>query len=105
MLLEGMVILTGSIAYMVLSNSKDKTPSNTKETPEHPDKHVTDTYEYFYNLTLDEQRRYFSDNLDLLYYKHDKSVGFTQSVYFNAKHAAEIARRTGKCFNNKNKVY
>lgn len=105
MLLEIGVIIGGSIAYMVLSNSKDKTPRDNNQTRENESSHVTDTYEYFYNLTLDEQRRYFSDNLDLLYYKHDTSIGFTESVYFNAKHAAEIARRTGKEFTNINKVY
>ena len=60
---------------------------------------------YFNNLTLEEQERYFNDNLDLKYYKEDSTCGFTNYKYFNSIHAKEISRRTGKTFNNINKTY
>lgn len=63
------------------------------------------TYDYFINLTLENQERYFNENLDLHFYKDDLSVGFTDDRYLNAKHAQEIARKTGKKFDNINKTY
>ena len=64
-----------------------------------------ETYEYFCKLPLDEQERYFNENLDLRYYKDDSTVGLTNDKYLNAKHAEEISRRTGKPFTDRYKVY
>lgn len=63
------------------------------------------TYDYFMTLSFEDQYRYFSENLDLNYYKSDLTVGFTNDRHLNAKHASEIARRVGKCFINKYKTY
>lgn len=63
------------------------------------------TYDYFSELSLEQQERYFNDNLDLRYYKDDSTCGFTNDKYYNAVHAKEISRRTGKVFNNINKTY
>ena len=73
------------------------------------DKHHEDyeklTYDYFMDLTLDEQERYYKENLDLKYWKDDACKGLTNDRYLNAKHAAEIARVEGKKFTDKNKTY
>ena len=73
------------------------------------DKHSEDyeklTYDYFMDLTLDDQEIYYKENLDLKYWKDDASKGLTDDRYLNAKHAAEVARVTGKKFTDKNKTY
>lgn len=73
------------------------------------DKHSEDyeklTYDYFMDLTLDDQERYYKENLDLKYWKDDACKGLTDDRYLNAKHAAEIAGITGKKFTDKNKTY
>lgn len=63
------------------------------------------TYDYFMGLTIEEQEQYFSENLDLKYWKHDACKGFTDDRWLNAKHAADIARIEGKKFTNKYKTY
>ena len=94
----GSVIVGGSIAYMLL----DGKPAQTTKEKTHELSNEDATLEYFNNLTLEEQERYFNDNLDLRSYKDEM---LTDNAWFNAKHAAEIARRTGKAFTNKNKNY
>ncbi len=102
MLLELGIIVGGCIAYIALGGqastinkaSANYNPNNTK-----------DTFDYFNSLTLEEQQCYFRENYDLRYYMNDPTVGLTDDKYFNAKHAEEIARRTNKVFNNKNKIY
>lgn len=73
------------------------------------DKHSEDyeklTYDYFMDLTLDDQERYYKENLDLKYWKDDTCKGLTDDRYVNAKHASEVARITGKKFTDKNKTY
>lgn len=78
-------------------------PADTKD--KEARNYEKETYEYFSSLTLEDQERYYKENLDLNYYKDDLSVGFTNDRYVNARHAEEIARKTGKCFTDKNKVY
>lgn len=102
-ILWGSTIIAGCMAYMALGGENTSANKECKE--EIKKDHVDETYEYFYTLTLSEQKRYFEENLDLRDYKDDKSVGMTESKYFNAKHAAEIARRTGKPFTNRFKTY
>lgn len=102
-ILWGSTIIAGCMAYMALGG--ESTSANKEYKEEIKKDHVDETYEYFYTLTLSEQKRYFEENLDLRDYKDDKSVGITESKYFNAKHAAEIARRTGKPFTNRFKTY
>lgn len=63
------------------------------------------TYDYFMGLRLDEQERYYKENLDLRYYKDNPDIGLTNDRYLNAKHAKEISRMTGKQFTNKYKTY
>lgn len=69
------------------------------------DNYEQDTFEYFMNLRIDEQEHYYKENLDLRYYMNDPCKGLTTDKYLNAKHAAEIARVTGKRFTDKNKTY
>ncbi len=63
------------------------------------------TYDYFTGLTIQEQEQYYKENLDLNYYSDDPQKGLTNDRYLNAKHAAEVARVTGKKFDNRYKTY
>ena len=69
------------------------------------DNYEQDTFEYFMSLRIDEQECYYKENLDLRYYMDDPCKGLTTDKYLNAKHAAEVARGTGKRFTDKNKTY
>lgn len=102
------VIIGGSAVYMALGGSS--TEHNTNEevnkcAVNRANNNEELTYDYFSELTLEQQERYFNDNLDLRYYKDDSMCGFTNDKYFNSIHAKEISRRTGKAFNNINKTY
>lgn len=100
----GAVIIGGSFIYIGMGGQPSKKEEKDREQKEeyHYDK---ETYEYFCKLPLDEQERYFQENLDLRYYKDDSTVGLTNDKYLNAKHAEEISRRTGKPFTDRYKVY
>ena len=98
-LLWGAIIVGGSFLYAGLGGQ----PSKKEQTENHH--YDKDTFEYFSKLPLDEQERYFNENLDLRYYKDDMAVGLTNDKYLNAKHAEEISRRTGKPFTDRYKVY
>ena len=98
-LLWGAIIVGGSFLYAGLGGQ----PSKKEQTENHY--YDKDTVEYFSKLPLDEQERYFNENLDLRYYKDDMTVGLTNDKYLNAKHAEEISRRTGKPFTDRYKVY
>lgn len=98
----GAVIIGGSFLYIGLGGQPSKKEEKEQKEDHHYDK---ETYEYFCKLPLDEQERYFNENLDLRYYKDDSTVGLTNDKYLNAKHAEEISRRTGKPFTNRYKVY
>lgn len=69
------------------------------------DNYEQDTFEYFMSLRIDEQERYYKENLDLRYYIEDPHKGLTTDKYLNAKHAAEVSRITGKRFIDKDKTY
>lgn len=98
----GVVIIGGSFLYIGLGGQPSKKEEKEQKEDHHYDK---ETYEYFCKLPLDEQERYFNENLDLRYYKDDSTVGLTNDKYLNAKHAEEISRRTGKPFTDRYKVY
>lgn len=98
----GAVIIGGSFLYIGLGGQPSKKEEKEQKEEHHYDKK---TYEYFCKLPLDEQERYFNENLDLRYYKDDSTVGLTNDKYLNAKHAEEISRRTGKPFTDRYKVY
>lgn len=98
----GAVIIGGSFLYIGLGGQPSKKEEKEQKEEHHYEK---ETYEYFCKLPLDEQERYFNDNLDLRYYKEDSTVGLTNDKYLNAKHAEEISRRTGKPFTDRYKVY
>lgn len=98
----GAVIIGGSFLYIGLGGQPSKKEEKEQKEDHHYDK---ETYEYFCKLPLDEQERYFNENLDLRYYKDDSTVGLTNDKYLNAKHAEEISRRTGKSFTDRYKVY
>ena len=98
-LLWGAIIIGGSFLYVGLGGQ----PSKKEQKEEHH--YDKETFEYFCELPLDEQERYFRENLDLRCYKDDSTVGLTNDRYLNAKHAEEISRRTGKPFTDRYKVY
>lgn len=98
----GAVIIGGSFIYIGMGGQPSKKEQKEQKEEHHYDK---ETYEYFCKLPLDEQERYFNENLDLRYYKDDSTVGLTNDKYLNAKHAEEISRRTGKPFTDRYKVY
>lgn len=98
----GAVIIGGSFLYIGLGGQPSKKEEKEQKEEYHYDK---ETYEYFCKLPLDEQERYFNENLDLRYYKDDSTVGLTNDKYLNAKHAEEISIRTGKPFTDRYKVY
>lgn len=98
----GAVIIGGSFLYIGLGGQPSKKEEKEQKEEHHYDK---ETFEYFCKLPLDEQERYFNENLDLRYYKDDSTVGLTNDKYLNAKHAEEISRRTGKPFTDRYKVY
>lgn len=101
----GAIIVGGSFIYIGMGGQPSK--KEQKEQKEQKEEHHYDkeTYEYFCKLPLDEQERYFQENLDLRYYKDDSTVGLTNDKYLNAKHAEEISRRTGKPFTDRYKIY
>ena len=98
----GAIIIGGSFIYIGMGGQPSKKEQKEQKEEDHYDK---ETYEYFCKLPLDEQERYFNENLDLRYYKDDSTVGLTNDKYLNAKHAEEISRRTGKPFTDRYKVY
>lgn len=98
----GAIIVGGSFLYIGMGGQPSKKEQKEQKEELHYDK---ETYEYFCKLPLDEQERYFQENLDLRYYKDDSTVGLTNDKYLNAKHAEEISRRTGKPFTDRYKVY
>ena len=103
------VVIGGSVVYMALGGA-DSTKHNTNDevnkcAVNRANNNEELTYDYFNKLSLEQQERYFNDNLDLKYYKEDSTCGFTNDKYYNAIHAKEISRRTGKTFNNINKTY
>lgn len=98
----GAIIVGGSFIYIGMGGQPSKKEQKEQKEELHYDK---ETYEYFCKLPLDEQERYFQENLDLRYYKDDSTVGLTNDKYLNAKHAEEISRRTGKPFTDRYKVY
>lgn len=98
----GAIIVGGSFIYIGMGGQPSKKEQKEQKEELHYEK---ETYEYFCKLPLDEQERYFQENLDLRYYKDDSTVGLTNDKYLNAKHAEEISRRTGKPFTDRYKVY
>lgn len=98
----GAIIVGGSFLYIGMGGQPSKKEQKEQKEEHHYDK---ETYEYFCKLPLDEQERYFNENLDLRYYKDDSTVGLTNDKYLNAKHAEEISRRTGKPFTDRYKTY
>lgn len=98
----GAIIIGGSFIYIGMGGQPSKKEQKEQKEEHHYDK---ETYEYFCKLPLDEQERYFQENLDLRYYKDDSTVGLTNDKYLNAKHAEEISRRTGKPFTDRYKTY
>ena len=102
------IIIGGSAVYMALGGSSTEHNTNdevNKCAVNRANNNEELTYDYFSELSLEQQERYFNDNLDLKYYKEDSTCGFTNDKYHNSIHAKEISRRTGKAFNNINKTY
>ena len=108
-MLWSVIIIGGSAVYVALggeSANKHNTNDEVNKCFINRSKNNEElTYDYFSELSLEQQERYFNDNLDLRYYKDDSTCGFTNDKYYNAVHAKEISRRTGKAFNNINKTY
>ena len=103
MLLETALIISASIAYMLL-NDKDSS-SNTKEENNNvleADNNFTETFNYFKNLPVDYQLKYIGYNLDLQPYLDDMSL---ENSYLNAYKVARIAEKLNKPFTNDLKRY
>ena len=103
MIFELGVIIGGCVAHMMLSGAEtyNAVKGESKPTTNSRKQHEQETFEYFNNLSLSAQEAYFRDNLDLKEYDYL----LTDNKWFNAKHAAEIAYRKDKSFNNINKRY
>ena len=67
------IIIGGSAVYMALGGSSEHNTNDNKEVNKCAVNRANNneelTYDYFNNLTLEQQERYFNDNLDLKYYK------------------------------------
>ena len=99
MLWETALIVSGSIAYMLL-NDKDSNTTKEKDKIQDLD-NFTETFEYFKNLPLSYQLGYISYNYDLAPYLEDMS----DNTYLNAYKVAKIAKKLNKSFTNDNKRY
>lgn len=105
-LLVGGAAIYNLIKGDIVSDEINYGPDDTISYFDDPrDNYEQDTFEYFLELRIDEQERYYKENLDLRYYMNDPCKGLTNDRYMNAKHAAEVARVTGKKFTDKNKTY
>lgn len=80
-------------------------PDDTMKFETENDNDEQATYEYFLELSLDQQEAYYRENCYLRYWIDDACKGLTDDRYMNAKHAAEIARVMGKRFTDKNRTY
>lgn len=102
------LIITGFIAVAAMKDDDDTINYHSDETiyyNDTDDNYEQITYDYFTKLTIQEQEQYYKENLDLNYYLDDPQKGLTNDRYLNAKHAAEVARITGKKFDNRYKTY
>lgn len=104
------LLVVGAAVYSVLKSNRaeDEKIYDADDTiyyDNHKEDYVKLTYDYFMGLTLEDQERYYKENLDLKYWKDDACKGLTNDRYMNAKHAAEVARVEGKKFVDKNKTY
>lgn len=111
-MLTGLCLLVGGAAiYNFIKGDSENDeiiygPDDTIRYFDDPtDNYEQDTFEYFLDLRLDEQEYYYKENIHLRYYLDDPCKGLTDDRYMNAKHAAEVARVTGKRFTDKNKTY
>ena len=105
MIFEIGVIVGGCVAHMILSGAeahKKVTHKgiNMSDCPKEKS-NVEKTEDYFLSMPTEYQLRYVERNLDLKEY----SYMFTGDKYQNARAAAYVASKTGKTFNNDNKVY
>lgn len=106
MIFELGVIFGGCVAHMILSGAEahNKKVShkgiNMSDCPKEKS-NVEKTEDYFLSMPTEYQLRYVERNLDLKEY----SYMFTGDKYQNARAAAYVASKTGKTFNNDNKVY
>ena len=88
------IIVGSSIVYQILGGK----PAPKEENCECKKDHYKETYDYFMNLSLDEQHAYIKDN----YYLSE----YTYELLYNTKEstARQVARRAncmGKSFNNR----
>ena len=91
------IIMGGTIAYQMLGGKPAPKEENCECKKEKKD-HYKETYDYFMNLSLDEQHAYIKDN----YYLSE----YTYELLYNTKEstARQVARRAnymGKTFNNR----
>ena len=98
----GGIILVGTVAYGVLNGGYKEVSSKTSNKDSKDENHYKETYDYFSKLSLEEQRRYINDNLDLRYYKDELTYDTKEAT---ARQVARRADKLGKTFNNRFKIY
>ena len=97
----GGIIVVGTAVYGML-NGGYKEVSNKTSNKDSKENHYKETYDYFSKLSLEEQHRYISDNLDLRYYKDELTYDTKEAT---ARQVARRADKLGKTFNNRFKIY
>ena len=101
MLLETALIISASIAYMLLDD-KDSSSNTKEETSNKVNDNFADTFEYFKDLPVSYQLKYVGYNYDLAPYLDDMSL---DNGYLNAYKVARIAEKLNKPFTNDYKRY
>ena len=101
MLLESALIISASMAWMLL-NDKDSSSSTKEDISNKVNDNFTETFNYFKNLPVDYQLKYIGYNYDLAPYLDDMSL---DNGYLNAYKVARIAEKLGKSFTNDYKRY
>lgn len=95
------VIIGGSAVYCALGGQAAPKSKDNNDSISNDKSNEQETYEYFSNLSLEQQKEYFNDNYTLQDYVDSPTLGYVEDKILNARHAAEISRKTKKCFNNR----
>lgn len=97
------IIIGGTVAYGALGGEyKQVSKKDTNKKEENRVDNYKETYDYFMDLSLDEQHQYINNNLDLAYYKNDLLYDNKQST---AREVARRADKLGKSFTNRYSRY
>ena len=92
------IIMGGTIAYQMLGGK----PAPKEEKCEEKKDNYRETYEYFMQLSLDEQHNYIKENYYLSEYSYELLYNTKEST---ARQVARRANYMGKSFNNRFSKY